>query len=124
MNNKEDLVSTFNKLRNALCDNDVKALDEVIADDYKGYSLNGTIETKDDILMNFKPNGVVITKYLVEDTNFELHDNIGIVCGKGLIAGKFQEFNFEHHVLFTDIFKIVGSSWKYYKSQVTEIKST
>lgn len=122
MQKKEELLSAFNKLKNALKENDVKTLDEMIYDDYKGYSLNGTVETKKEIINSFKPGGVILTEYSVEDIDFEISDNIGIISGKGFISGKFEEFNFKHNVLFTDIFKMCDTGWKYFKSQVTEIK--
>ena len=123
MTNKNSLSHAFNSLKNALLECDVKKLDELISEDYVGFSLHGTIETKKDILNNFNPNGVKLKTYFVENVEYELFDNIGLIRGKGSIAGKYQTFEFHHIVLFTDIFKLVDNKWKYYKSQVTEIKS-
>lgn len=121
MNKKDELILTFNELRAALQNNDSNKLSEIISEEYKGISLHGTLETKADILNSFKPGGVILTDYNAEETEFEISDNLGIFTGKGFVAGRFQEFVFEHHVLFTDIFKYYDSGWKYYKSQVTEI---
>lgn len=123
MNKKEELKTTFNNLITALKENNTNALDSIVANDYIGFSIHGTIETKNDILNCFGVKGVVLSQYSVEEIEFDLIGDVGIVTGKGLIAGVFQEFNFQHNVLFTDIFKFYDSSWKYYKSQVTEIKS-
>ncbi len=123
MENEELLSNVFNSFKNALIERDVEKLDKIISDEYIGFSLHGTIETKRDILNNFKPNGVEITKYLVEDVKYETVNSIGLVTGKGIISGKYQAFEFNHIVLFTDIFKLVEGIWKYYKSQVTEIRS-
>ena len=123
MNNNEDLINVFNKIKKALNENDIVTLDELISEDYVGFSLNGTVETKEDILTNFKPGAVILTEYSVEEINFEQFESIGIIYGKGFIAGKLQDINFEHYILFTDIFKVVAGKWKYYKSQNTEIHS-
>jgi hypothetical protein len=123
MNKEEELKTTFNNLKTALKENNIDALDNIVANDYIGFSLHGTIETKNDILNIFGVNGVVLSEYSVEDIVFEQIGDVGIVSGKGLIAGKFQEINFQHNVLFIDIFKFYDSTWKYYRSQVTEIKS-
>ncbi len=123
MNKKEELKTTFNNLITALKENNINALENIVANDYIGFSLHGTIETKNDILNSFGVNGVVLSEYSVEEIVFEQIGDVGIVSGKGLIAGKFQEINFQHNVLFIDIFKFYDSNWKYYRSQVTEIKS-
>ncbi len=123
MDKKESLSATFNELKNALMKNDVSKLDEIILDFYEGFSLNGTVETKAEILESFKPGGVKISKYSVDNLITDIHDNIGIITGKGEIKGSFESWEFHHDVLFTDIFLLVENDWKYYKSQVTEISS-
>ena len=72
--------------------------------------------------------GKILTRHmcltLVVIEIYETVNNIGLITGKGIISGKYQAFEFNHIVLFTDIFKLVDGNWKYYKSQVTEIKTT
>lgn len=121
MNKKDELIRTYEGIRAALRNCDQEALKALILDDYKGFSLNGTIDTKEIILQHFKPGGVVITKDEVEDLEVEVFESIGLVSGKGRIEGKYGEFSFKHHVLFIDIFRYIRDEWKYYKSQVTEI---
>ena len=121
MNMQEGLVQTYEELRDALCNCQVEKLDKLILDNYQGFSLNGTVERKQDILLNFKPGGINLTDYEVSDVEFEVFTEIGIVSGKGFIAGTYEEFSFNHQVLFTDLFKYVNGHWRYYKSQVTEV---
>lgn len=123
MHKKDELKTTFINLINALKENDTNALDYIVSNDYKGFSIHGTIETKNDILNSYGVKGVVLSEYSVEDIEFDQIGDVGIISGKGLIAGIFEEFDFRHKVLFIDIFKFDNSSWKYYKSQVTEINS-
>ncbi len=115
------LSNAFEALKKALQDSDVEKLDEIILDDYQGFTLNGTIERKQDILSSFKPGMVKITRYEVFDVQYEVFSEIGIVSGSGFIAGTFEEYSFQHQVLFMDLFKNIDGHWRYYKSQVTEI---
>ncbi|MBN2416943.1 nuclear transport factor 2 family protein [bacterium] len=123
MGTDRTLLHTFNDLKNALISGNTTKLDELIADAYRGFSLNGTVETKSDILECFTPGGVAIHTYAVHDMSCDTYDTVGIITGKGEIEGSFGSHTFHHHVLFTDIFIRLDSQWKYYKSQVTEIIS-
>jgi hypothetical protein len=124
MSGKNELIQAFDDLKEALTSCHVNSLDDIISDDYMGFSLNGTIENKKDILDNFRPGGINLSKYEVEDIRYEVFTEIGIISGKGMISGSYGEFNFEHDVLFTDIFKNTKGTWKYYRAQVTEIPPT
>lgn len=98
-------------------------MEKIISDDFQGFSLNGTIESKENILQTFKPGSISLYEYSVEDIKCEMSNSFGIITGKGRIEGRYGEYEFQLHVLFTDIFKFMNDSWQYYKSQVTEIKS-
>lgn len=123
MSSEQTLNDVFNSIKESLLTNNVIQLNNLISEDYIGFSLHGTIELKSDIIKSFNPNGVKLSIYSVEDMTIEIFRNIGIITGKGIIAGKFQSFEFHHNVLFTDIFILQNQNWKYYKSHVTEIKT-
>ena len=123
MSNEKILLSVSEELKNALLESDENKLKEIISDDYQGFNLNGTIENKEIILQSFKPGGVTLTKYTTKDLQCEVINKIGIISGKGSIEGNYGEYKFQHEVLFTDIYKYVNGKWRFYKSQVTEIKS-
>ncbi len=123
MKNTEGLIIAFEELKNALRACNLGKLEEIILEDYRGFSLNGTIEVKDDILLYFKPGGIKLSKYEVLEVEYEIFSDIGIVSGRGTITGSYEGHNFQHKVLFIDIFKYVNDNWKYFKSQVTETQS-
>jgi hypothetical protein len=123
MKNTEGLINAFEELKHALISCSTGKLEEMILKDYRGFSLHGTIEVKDDILMYFRPGGIRLSTYEVSEVEYEIFSDIGIVSGKGVIEGSFEEFKFQHKVLFIDIFKYVDDNWKYFKSQVTEIRT-
>ena len=124
MRNEKTLLSVFEELKNALIKCDENRLNEIISDDYQGFSLHGTIENKEIILQTFKQGSIELTKYTTSDIQYEMTNDLGIISGKGSIEGIFGGNKFQHEVLFTDIFKYVNDKWKYYKSQATEIAST
>ncbi len=123
MRNEKTLLSAFEELKNALTECDEDRLDEIISNDYQGFSLHGKIENKEIILQTFKKGSIELTKYTTSEIQYEVTNDLGIISGKGSIEGIYGENKFQHEVLFTDIFKYVNDTWKYYKSQVTEITS-
>lgn len=123
MRNEKALLALFEELRDAQIECNVDSLERLISDDYQGFSLNGTIESKETILQTFKPGSISLSEYAVEDIKIEMSNILGIITGKGRIEGRYGEYEFQHEVLFTDIFKFMNGSWQYYKSQATEIKS-
>jgi len=122
MNQEEKLLSVFDELKQALMNCDESSLDRIISDDYQGFSLNGTLENKELILQSFKPGQVRLTEYSVEDIHCEISSDLGLITGKGRIKGNAGGYEFQHEVLFTDIFKYRNKAWQYYKSQLTEIR--
>jgi len=123
MKNTEGLIIAFEELKNALRACNLGKLEEIILEDYRGFSLHGTIEIKDDILMYFKPGYIKLSKYKVLEVEYEVFSEIGIVSGKGVIEGSYEEHKFKHKVIFVDIFKYENDNWRYFKSQVTETQS-
>jgi len=123
MENEKTLLAVFEELKEALIECNVNILERIISDDYQGFSLNGTIENKGNILQAYKPGNISLTEYSVEDIKYEVSNSIGIITGKGRIEGWYGEYEFQHDVFFTDIFKFMNDKWLYYKSHVTEIQS-
>jgi hypothetical protein len=121
MKNKEGLIQAFENIKQALKTNNIDVLDRLIVNEYRGFTLNGTVETKADILKYFKPGLIHITSYVLLEVEYEVFSEVGIVSGKGFIEGSFQEHTFEHTVYFMDVFKYEEHDWRYYKSQVTEV---
>jgi hypothetical protein len=122
MSNEKQLLRAFEAFRNALMECDQETLMESISEEYQGFSLNGTVERKEDILQAYTPGTIRLSKYDVEEMKCEVSADLGIITGKGSIEGSFGEFEFQHEVLFTDIFKWINQRWVYHKSQVTEIR--
>jgi len=123
MNDKAILLGTFEKIQAALFDCDVKALEELIAEDYIGYDPAGNPQDLKMTLDAYKPGGVQLDRYDVEDIEVRIVGEVGIITGKGYIHGTFAGTEFEHDLRFLDLYIMRDGSWRLYLSQVTPLAS-
>jgi hypothetical protein len=65
MSTEKQLLTVFEELREALFDCNQSKLNELISDEYQGFSLNGTVERKEDILQAYKPGSIKLSKYIL-----------------------------------------------------------
>jgi ketosteroid isomerase-like protein len=123
MDDKEILLSAFEKMRKALFDCDVQALQELIAEDYIGYDPNGNPQDRKMTLEAYQPGGAQLDIYDVEGVEVRIAGEIGIITGRGYIHGTFADAEFEHDLRFLDIYIMRDDAWKLYISQVTPLGS-
>ena len=123
MNNdpEKSLLDAFEEIKNALVSSDVDRLKEMIAEDYCGFDPNGDPGDRSLILEAYAPGMTKLDKYDVEDIETRIVGEIGIISGKGYIAGSWGELEFSHDLRFIDIYVIRDGSWKLYLSQVTPL---
>lgn len=124
MNDKENLLGVFEKLRKALFDCDVGALESLIAEDYIGYGPDGNPQDRRMTLEAYRPGGVRLDTYDVEGVEVRIAGEIGIMTGTGYIHGTFGKTEFEHDVRFIDIYIMRDDSWKLFITQLTPLAST
>ncbi len=123
MNDKEILLSVFEKIRKALFDCDVQALQELIAEDYIGYDPNGNPQDRKMTLEVYQPGGAKLDTYDAKGVAVRIAGEIGIITGTGYIHGTFADAEFEHDLRFLDIYIMRYDAWKLYISQVTPLGS-
>ena len=123
MSAKTQLRSVFEKFRQALfrCDSD--ALRQMIAEDYRGFDPQGQPHDRNMILEAYRPGGVALDAYDVEELETQIIGTVGIVTGKGRIHGEYAGCGFEHLVRFVDVYIERGGCWQLYYSQVTPLKA-
>jgi ketosteroid isomerase-like protein len=119
---EEELLKTFETFRIALFTHDRQKLDQIIAPDYRGYTIYGTREDRETILEIYGNTQIQLDKYDVHDLQAEVIGEIGILSGHGHIRGSYDGDMFEHHVRFMDIFRLRESNWQLYITHITEIK--
>lgn len=102
-----------------ICDSD--ALEKLIAQDYRGFDPQGQAQNKDMILEAYRPGGVQLHAYDVEELETRIIESVGIIMGKGRILGQYGEYRFEHYVRFVDVYVHRDGHWLLYYSQVTPL---
>lgn len=118
---KERLLQAFEAFRRALFDCDTGALDALIAPDYQGFDPNGQPQGRDVILSAYRPGGVRLEAYDIEDLDARVAGEAGWVTGIGRIRGAWGEHVFDHHVRFVDVYVRSGERWQLAYSQVTPL---
>jgi len=121
MTKKEKLWETFQANRRALLANDIEALKEIYAEDYRGFNMRGEVETRDLIFEVYAPGMAKLDAFETENVIVEVLGDAGIIAGRGFVKGRFQQHPFEHHLHFMDVFVWRDDRWRYYLSHSTEI---
>ena len=121
MSEKEKLLDTFNKLRDALFSCDVQILKELMVEEYVGYDPQGNPQDLKMTLEAYQPGCAILDTYDVEEIETRVIGEVGIITGKGYIHGKFAEVEFEHSLRFIDLYILREGRWRRYLSQVTPI---
>jgi hypothetical protein len=123
LDSKTELLSIFEKFKQALLHCDSDALRQMIADDYRGFDPQGQPQGRNMIVEAYRPGGVKLDAYEVEELEARILEPVGIVTGKGRIRGTYAEYDFEHLVRFVDLYVQRGGHWQLYYSQVTPLKA-
>lgn len=121
MSDKENLLSAFERFRKALFESDIETLRAMIAEDYQGFDPQGRAQGKEMILEAYRPGGVALERYDVEDLRTRIIGDVGIVTGTGCVEGRYAEYRFAHHVRFVDLYVHRDGRWHLYLGQVTPL---
>jgi ketosteroid isomerase-like protein len=123
LNTIEDLLEACEGIRQALLNNDVAALVQLVADDYCGFDPNGGKQDRAMMLQAYGPGGVQLDTYETIDVTTRVLGDVGLVMGVGTLSGRYGEHQFEHSLRFLDVYVHRGSAWLLSVSQVTELKT-
>jgi hypothetical protein len=123
LSDETSLLETFDKIREALFNNDVQMLNLLMAEEYVGFDPLGDIQDKNMSLDAYRPGAAKLDKYDVENVTSVVLGVVGIITGKGYIHGKFAESDFEHNLRFLDLYVHREGRWQLYLSQVTPLKA-
>lgn len=123
MPDEQEVITCFNRFRDALMACDTATLDELLADDYRGYSLRGEAEGREVILDAYRPGVTSLEQWEVSDLEVAVFPPVGIVTGTGYVAGNWKGIPWSHDLRFCDIFLKRDGDWCLYLSQATPIDS-
>ena len=121
MSDTTQLLEVFAKFRDALFNNDVKLLEQLMHEEYVGFDPLGNPQDKKMSLDAYRPGAVKLDEYEVEEVDTRVISEVGIITGKGYIHGTFAGSEFEHSVRFLDLYLYRENRWQLYLSQLTPL---
>ena len=119
---KEALLATFHRFRDALYACDTGTLDALLAEDYRSYNLRGEPEDRDVVLNAYRPGLAELTDFEVSELQIEVFSEVGIITGKGFVAGRWRGEPWSHHLRFCDIYVDRDGIWQILLSQATPLE--
>lgn len=113
------VLDTFHRFRDALFACDTETLDEILAPEYRGYDLNGNLETRSAILEAYRPGTTTISEWEISDLQVEEYPEVGILTGVGYVAGEWKGEPWSHRLRFCDVYVKRGNAWVLLLTQAT-----
>lgn len=121
MSPTDEVLRAFYEIRDALMVPDPAALESLIANDYQGFDLRGSVETREAIIECYQPGIARLEVFEVNDIRTHVSGDLGIVTGLGELTGIYGGDRFSHTVRFCDIFVLRESLWQLFFTQTTEV---
>ena len=122
MNREHELLATFDRLREALLDNDVEALDALLAPEYCGFDPGGHPQDRAMTLAAYRPGMTRLARYDVDELEVRLMGEAGVITGVGAIEGDFGAWKFAHNLRFVDVYRATPEGWRLSISTSTPIQ--
>ncbi len=117
---RDGLLRAFHTFQNALLSNDTETLDQLMAPDYRGFSIRGELEDRQAVLDAWGPGGVSMDESSTEDLQLDIRGNVGIVTGNGFVRGTYQGEVWQHYIHFCDLYVETENGWRILLSHGTE----
>ena len=121
MESSKTLLEAFVSIREALLNNNVDALGELLAEDYCGFDRTGIEHDRDLMIQAYCPGGVQLDTYEASEITTRIIGDVGLIMGIGSISGTYGGQQFEHDLRFLDVYVRRGS-WQLSVSHVIELK--
>jgi ketosteroid isomerase-like protein len=118
---RESLLAAFEGVREAILACDTEGLRNLYSEDFRSHTVRGDVEGLAAVLDAYRPGGVRLEIFEVEDLIVEVIGDVGILTGLGQVSGSFENTAFRHRVRFVDIYVWRDGRWCYHFSQSTEI---
>jgi ketosteroid isomerase-like protein len=119
---RESLLQAFQRFRDALFACDTETLDALLTDNYRGYNLRGEPEDRNVVLKVYRPGAAQLTDFEVEELRVEVFSEVGIVTGRGYVAGSWQGHPWSHHLRFCDVYVLREGDWLLLLSHATPME--
>jgi ketosteroid isomerase-like protein len=124
MTTRAELLSAFEAFADALKACDTHALDRLMASDYRSYNLRGYLEERDVVLDAYAPGVTKLEEWETDELQVEIFPDVGIITGRGFLAGSSQGQPWSHHLRFVDVWVLRGERWRLLISQATPMEES
>lgn len=119
---QEAVLSVSSRFRDALFACDTETLETLLAEDFRSYNLRGELEDRTVVLEAYRPGVTELTDYEVTDLQVEVFTEVGILTGKGYVAGTWKGHPWSHHLRFCDVYVLRNGTWKILLSHATPME--
>ena len=116
---KENLIKSIEEFNSAFVDGNVEILESLITDNYLHTNSSSRVIRKDDWLEYLKKRKneleggeLIITNYLMDETEVEFYNNMAIVTGKISYSTVNQKERKENEIRITNIWIKEAGLWK------------
>ena len=112
-------------LRAALLRADVSSLNALLADDYMGITASGTLQTKDDLLSEFRSGKVHFTVLELSDRKIRFYGATALVTCRAEITGTTPEGSVSGSYRYTRVYvRQPGGAWKIVSFEASHIHTS
>jgi ketosteroid isomerase-like protein len=98
--------------RDALVNNNLPAIDRLLADDYLGIGANGTLETKADVLATHRSGSLKITLMNLSDLKIRVYGDTAVVTSKADLDGTNGGRDISGHYRYTRVYSYRDGQWR------------
>lgn len=116
-----EVRSIFDRIRQAMLNNDVETLRTFVAEDYRGSDAGGRDHGRDHYLEAYGPGGVKLDEFGISDIDTTSWGDTVLVRGVATIRGRYGEHEFEHTLRFLDVYALRTENWQVVASHVCDI---
>lgn len=108
----------------AYLDDDVAALDAILADNYTLTDGSGGVTTKADDLRNARTHHLHFDVYDNADVRVHVWGDTAVVTGHSTIRGNAAGRPFAHHISFTDTLARIDGRWRAVAAHVSRARES
>ena len=110
--------------RQANVDNNLKVMNDLLADDYLGITSNGTIETKAQVLAQRRAGTMRITEMNISDVHVRVYGDTAVVTSRAEIAGSNGASDIGGQYRYTRVYNRRFGEWKIVSFEASRVHDT
>ena len=109
--------------RTAMVQNDVAAIDRLLADDYLGINPNGTLETKADALAQHRSGTMKVSSIEPDNLKVRVYGDTAVVTSRVDVQGMDGDRDISGRYHYTRVYSRRGGEWKIVSFEASRVPS-